>query len=207
MTLSRRLAGWALIGVCTSACASGRAAGPAASAPTPPSASAPAAANRPAEVARPLRTLVVGGGPTRMSNQVAIESNVRYVGRLLPATSHYRVLFADGNPKSANVQFRSGPQTLAYRAPDLPRQDGSADLPTVKAGLTTIAEEAWTQPHGEVLLYFTGHGSPNPKSAFADNWFDLWGSGRFTVSEFAKSLSAFPTSTPITIVMVQCFSG
>jgi hypothetical protein len=154
-----------------------------------------------------LRTLVVGGGPTRVKNQVAIESNVRYIGRLLPATSQYRVLFADGNPKSENVQFRSGLRTLAYRAPDLPRQDGSSDMPTVRAALTTIADEARAQPQAEVLLYFTGHGSPNPKTAFADNWFDLWGSGRFTVSEFARSLSAFPTSTPITVVMVQCFSG
>src|ERR1043166_1338504 len=37
------------------------------------------------EAAEPLRVLIVGGGPDLANNQVAIESNVRYVGRLLPA--------------------------------------------------------------------------------------------------------------------------
>jgi hypothetical protein len=206
MTLLRRLGAGLWIALLAAACATGQPAPPSLPALSKPATASPEPA-RPAEAARPLRTLVVGGGPTRMSNQVAIESNVRYLGRLLPATSQYRVLFADGNPKSENVQYRSGPKTLAYRAPELPRQDGSADLPSVKAGLVTIAAESRVQPDSEVLLYFTGHGSPNPKTAFADNWFDLWGSGRLTVSDFARSLNAFSTSTPITIVMVQCFSG
>ena len=172
-----------------------------------PPAAAPGAAARPSEPERQLRTLVVGGGPTRASNQIAIESNVRYLGRLLPASPPYRVLFADGNPQSPNVQYRNGPRTLAYREPNLPRQDGSADLESVKAGLARVADEAKTQPHTEVFLYFTGHGSPDRRTAYADNWFALWGNGRFTVTEFAKSLQAFPATTPITIVMVQCYSG
>ena len=45
---------------------------------------APAASARPVDLTRPLRALVVGGGPTRTANQVAIESNVRYFGRILP---------------------------------------------------------------------------------------------------------------------------
>lgn len=201
MNSSRRSAVWTGVALFAAACASGRPPAPV----TAPSA-APVAA-RPAEVERPLLTLVVGGGPTPAANQVAIESNVRYIGRLLPAASPYRVLFADGNPRSANVQYRSGPRTLEYRAPNLPRQDGSADLVTVRSGLAAIADEARRQPQTDVFLYFTGHGSPNPRTAYADNWFDLWGNGRFTVSEFARSLQTFPASTPITIVMVQCFSG
>lgn len=156
---------------------------------------------------RPLRALVVGGGPTRMANQVAIESNVRYFGRLLPEAAHYRVLFADGDPKSANVQYRADNRTLAYRAPHLPRQDGGADLDSVRAGLATIAEEARAYPTDEVFLYFTGHGSPDRLTFHANNWFALWGNGRFSVAEFARSLQAFPASTPITVVMVQCYSG
>ena len=153
-------------------------------------AGAPAASARPAEPSRPLRALVVGGGPTRTANQVAIESNVRYVGRILPQASQYRVLFADGDPQSANVQYRADNRTLAYRAPNLPRQDGSADLASVRAGLATIAGEARAHPQAEVFLYFTGHGSPDRRT-----------------TEFARSLQAFPGSTPITVVMVQCFSG
>jgi hypothetical protein len=138
---------------------------------------------------------------------VAIESNVRYVGRILPQTAQYRVLFADGDPQSANVQYRVDYRTLAYRAPSLPRQDGSADLASVRAGLAAVAEEARAHPKDEVFLYFTGHGSPDRRTQYADNYFNLWGNGRFTVTEFARSLSAFPGATPITVVMVQCFSG
>jgi hypothetical protein len=168
---------------------------------------APAPAVQPDDSRLPLRTLIVGGGPTRASNQVAIESNVRYVGRLLPDRSSYRVLFADGERESVNVQFRAPNGTLAYRAPDLPRLDGSADLPGVRAALTAVATEARTLPQSPVLLYFTGHGSPDRRSGHANNWFSLWGGGRFTVAELARSLEAFPPSTPITLVMVQCFSG
>ncbi len=209
MMLSRRLAAASAMALLAAACATGQpapAASPAPSAPVP--IPAELARSRAAEGgSRPLRALVVGGGPTRMSNQVAIESNVRYVGRLLPEAAQYRVLFADGNPKSANVQYRADNRTLAYREPHLPRQDGSAEFASVKAGLATIADEARADTRAEVLLYFTGHGSPNPKTNFVDNWFDLWGMGRLTVSELAKSLAAFPTSTPVTVVMVQCFSG
>ncbi len=205
VTSFRRLAVWSGIALFAAACASGRPPAPAAT-PSAAPAGAPVAA-RPADVERPLLTLVVGGGPAPEANQVAIESNVRYIGRLLPEGSPYRVLFADGNPRSANVQYRSGPRTLAYRAPNLPRQDGSAELASVRSELAAIADEARRQPPAEVFLYFTGHGSPDRRTAYADNWFALWNDGRFTVSEFARSLEAFPTSTSITIVMVQCFSG
>ena len=206
MTLTKRLAAGSWTALFAAACATGQPA-PAAFPAPPGPVPVPAVLARPAEGSQPLRALVVGGGPTRMANQVAIESNVRYFGRILPQATPYRVLFADGNPESPNVQYRADARTLAYRAPNLPRQDGSADLESVRAGLAAIADEARAHPKDEVLLYFTGHGSPNPKTAFADNWFDLWGRGRFTVSEFARSLAAFPPSTPITIVMVQCFSG
>ena len=50
------------------------------SAPAGASASA-ASAPRPAAPPAPLRALLIGGGPEKTSNQVAIESNVRYLGR------------------------------------------------------------------------------------------------------------------------------
>jgi len=206
MNLTRRLAAFSSMALLAAACATGRSASPASPAPPGP-VPVPAVLARQAEAGRPLRALVVGGGPTRTANQVAIESNVRYVGRILPQTAQYRVLFADGDPKSANVQYRADYRTLAYRAPNLPRQDGSADLASVRAGLATIAEDARTHPQDEVLLYFTGHGSPDRRTLYADNYFNLWGNGRFTVTEFARSLKAFPGATPITVVMVQCFSG
>ena len=191
------------LAVLVTACASRIAPQPA---PGPASAR-PAAAGLATGVTPSLRTLIVGGGPNPRNNQVAIESNVRYVGRLLSDSSTYRVLFTDGRRDSPNVQFRAPNRTLAYRAPDLPRLDGRADLPSVVAELTAAASEARTRPQSDVFLYFTGHGSPDRRTAYANNWFDLWGGGRFTVADLARSLEAFPAATLITVVMVQCFSG
>jgi hypothetical protein len=42
---------------------------------------------------------------------------------------------------------------------------------------------------------------------FRNNWFDLWARGRFTVVDLSSALRAFPAETPVTLVMVQCFSG
>src|SRR5262245_54512688 len=54
-----------------------------------------------ARIAEPLRVLIVGGGPDLLNNQVAIESNVRYVGKLLPRNCTRTTLFADGDPNHA----------------------------------------------------------------------------------------------------------
>jgi hypothetical protein len=202
---------WAALAVLGSACASGRATTVQTPAAAPPQAALQNPRNLPAptpSATTALRTLIVGGGPDRTHNQVAIESNVRYLGRLLPRTAQYRVLFADGDPESDNVQFRlSISRALAYRPPTLPRLDGSTSLPNVRAELAAAAEAARTRPDTDVLLYFTGHGSPDRPSTFVNNWFDVWNRGRFTVADMARSLQLFPAGRPITLVMVQCFSG
>ncbi len=154
-----------------------------------------------------LRALIVGGGPDRAHNQVAIESNVRYVSHLLPPRAPFHVLFTDGDLMSENVQFRLDDQRLDYRTPDLPRLDGPADPNRVRAEIDALAGEARAQPAGGVLLYFTGHGSPNARSGYADNAFDLWAGRVMTVRDLASALKTFPTSTPIALVMVQCYSG
>jgi hypothetical protein len=58
-----------------------------------------------------------------------------------------------------------------------------------------------------VLLYFTGHGSPNYASQYANNNYDLWNDKHLTVRDLAGALQTFPKQTPITLVMVECFSG
>ncbi len=51
------------------------------------------------------RTLMVGGGPSLDSNQVGIESNVRYLNALLPPQAPRITLFADGDLKHATVLY------------------------------------------------------------------------------------------------------
>src|SRR5258706_3473475 len=63
--------------------------------------------------AQDLRTLIVGGGPEAQHNQVAIESNVRYVLKSLPASTFRTVLFADGDPKAATVLYEAKTRELS----------------------------------------------------------------------------------------------
>jgi hypothetical protein len=158
-------------------------------------------------VAGPFRTLIVGGGPDLKHNQVAIESNVRYVRRLLPTGATARILFTDGNPDSKNVLCEGPDKKTYYRLPQISRIDGPSDLGQVHSELASIATDASSNPTGPVLLYFTGHGSPNPLSEYNNNNYDLWDSKHLTVKNLASSLKAFPKSSPITLVMVECFSG
>ncbi len=155
----------------------------------------------------PIRTLIVGGGPDLEHNQAAIESNVRYVQRLLPASSPVRVLFADGNPDSKTVLCEDANKRSYYRSPQINRIDGPSDAEHVRAELATVSKEAAADPQRPVLLYFTGHGSPNQRSQFTNNRYDLWGGRDLSVHTLARSLAAFPKQTPITLVMVECFSG
>jgi hypothetical protein len=177
----------------------------------------------------PLRVLIVGGGPDMENNQVAIESNVRYVGKLLPQGTTCTRLFADGNPNHATVLYDDDSSDISdgerilellfrdsdaenvshYRKPNLGGQlDGASRQTDIGKAFTQIRQEAETaaMPRS-LLLYFTGHGSSD-KADYQNNVYDLWGkSEALSVRELARHIERLPANTPITLVMVQCFSG
>jgi hypothetical protein len=171
-----------------------------------------------------LRALIVGGGPEPEHNQVAIERNVHYVTRLLPAGAPRLTLFADGDPKSKTVLYEEQPREQSpgehvfelltssddeaaptvqrFRAPDLGHLDGPARRPAVARAFDQLRRgEA-----GPVLLYFTGHGSRAQDGNLDNNVFDLWGD-RLSVRDLATQIASLPPQEPVTLVMVQCFSG
>src|SRR5579872_6643784 len=154
-----------------------------------------------------LHALIVGGGPDKSHNQVAIESNVRYVDRLLPHSTPRHILFADGDPAAVNVQYQDSDKSIRYRAPELPRLDGPAVLANVQQEIASLAQESRSRPRDPVLLYFTGHGSPSRSSQYENNRYDLWGGQSIDVKTLARSIDAFPANTPLTLVMVECYSG
>jgi len=179
--------------------------------------------------AGPGVALTVGGGPTPEYNQVAIESNVRYVDSLLPAATPRYVLFAGGDKTTATVQYQDtvkatdaeialryvlgesdegGP--IRYRAPRLPRLDGPSRRATVAATFDKLATGAKTSPaapgSAPYLLYFTGHGSQNERN-LDNNTYELWNKEEISVRDLAGEIAKFPKTQPVTLVMVQCFSG
>ncbi|HZO88787.1 MAG TPA: hypothetical protein VFB38_10665 [Chthonomonadaceae bacterium] len=179
----------------------------------------------------PLRVVIVGSGPNPENNQVAIESNVRYVGRLLPPDSVRTTLFADGDAQRATVLYETEARTLSpgervlglllegheggyatklhYRKPNLGGPPDGAnrrtDLDRVFAQLST--EEAAAQPRRPLLLYFTGHGSPDQGDR-ENNAYDMWGHDeQLSVRALAHQIARLPEDVPVTVIMVQCFSG
>ena len=156
----------------------------------------------PASGAAP-RVLILSGGYDTKHNQVAIESNVRYVARLLPPGATTRVLFTDGSRTTKNVLYEDAPGREHYRTPQLPRLDGPNTLPQIKAEFQTLAAGPANRP---ALLYVTGHGSPS-RQTLDNNVFDLWDNGELSVRELAAQMKTLPVETPLTVVMVECFSG
>jgi hypothetical protein len=173
------------------------------------------------------RALLVGGGPTHKSNQVAIESNVRYLLRLLPQDVQRTVLFADGDPKSETVLFEerakdlkpgerlvallldngesANTTTLKYRTPSIAQIDGPAKKAEIEAQFSRLST---LQPSSSpLLLYFTGHGSPARNRNLDNNVYDLWQENGLSVQDLAKQVARLPGTQPVTLVMVQCYSG
>lgn len=168
-----------------------------------PGRSAPPVTPTPSASATAPRVLILSGGYDAKHNQVAIESNVRYVARLLPPGATTRVLFTDGSRTTKNVLYEDARGRERYRIPQLPRLDGPNTLPQVKAEFQTLASGPADRP---VLLYVTGHGSPDSKT-LDNNVFDLWDDGELSVRELAAQMKTLPVATPVTAVMVECFSG
>lgn len=153
--------------------------------------------------APPLRVLMLGGGPDLSHNQAAIESNVRYVSRLLPKNAEPQILFFDGKPHSKDVLCEDNRGRQYYRAPHLPRLDGPNTLPAVQAKFKTLATGSASAP---LLIYVTGHGSPGEET-LENNDYDLWNGGYLPVKTLASQIKTLPDSTLITLIMVECFSG
>lgn len=183
-----------------------------------------AAPNAPA----PLRAVIVSGGPDLNNNQVAIESNVRYLNRLLPSDTVRTILFADGNPNHSSVLYdddfsklpvgervlrlllkgRAALEDTAghYRKPELGgKLDGASKNADLNRVFQQLSQEYAGKTERSLLLYFTGHGSSN-RDNLDNNMYDLWGES-LSVRELAKQISKLPRQVPVTLIMVQCFSG
>lgn len=171
--------------------------------------------------------LVVGGGPSTAYNQVAIESNVRYVLSLFETAHHRTVLFADGNPQSRTVLYEDMPDTdkpaeflvdlvldvgseasalghTALRVPRLPQLDGPSARDTVFHAFSKFEQQGAERP---LVLYFTGHGSEGEGGDHSLNTYELWNGRELTVTDLAGQIARLRAGRPVTLIMAQCFSG
>ncbi len=134
------------------------------------------------------------------------------------------MLFADGKTNGAKVCYvDTSPEATARQAlgvllpkddelskPDLrPLQlglplDGAAESRSIHRAIGKLALEAQAKP-GPMLLYFAGHGSSAVSTAPAA--YDLWNDSELDAHQLAKELARLPRTTPVVLVMAQCFSG
>ncbi len=168
------------------------------------------------------RVLIVGGGPNPEYNQVAIENNVRWVDTLVPRKLSRSILYCDGKAQGPVVQISEpaegastflsmlfpppaipgkGRSDVSYRGTNVSQIDGPATIAGIESRFDTLS-----RTKDPLLLYFTGHGSPN-RANFDDNRYDLWAEGGITPAVLSRQIEKLPAGTPVTVVMVQCFSG
>ncbi len=177
-----------------------------------------------------VTALLVGGGPQPNYNQVAIESNLRYLNHLLPLNDVRQVLFANGSTAKPIVLYDTGVKGIGkgeqylnliwsgslsgknarrFRKPSVGSVlNGPSTHKSIANALGMLGEQYRTgKQTGTLLLYFTGHGSPD-NSRQNNNYYDLWKQhGGLSVQQLSADIQAVPRRVPLVVVMVQCFSG
>ncbi|MEA5509275.1 Caspase domain-containing protein [Crocosphaera sp. UHCC 0190] len=152
--------------------------------------------------------LVIGGGGSPESNEIALEKNLLYFQRTLknmgfntPSTS---IFFANGNEEKPSIRYINSQGQEQFKIPNIPNLNGSATVDNFK---NWIEQNKSNQSANKPLFfYFTGHGILNHENA-NNNAFMLWNNTPVTVRNFSNTLDKLPQDTHIVTMMAQCFSG
>ena len=172
-----------------------------------------------------LRILIAGGGYSPSGNQISLESNVKYFRRVMGMlgleNAETRTLFADGRDKGRDLQYADP----AFRIPEMNRilaelvgstrglghqyrsNELNADGPSLLSEFDKWFDATSKNPGKEALLYFTGHGGKGDKKTPDNTTAHLWNGQKVKVRDFVKRLDKLPKDMPVTLVMVQCYSG
>jgi hypothetical protein len=178
----------------------------------PPNQAAPQRQTRSVErsncqVPRSPKFLVVAGGGSPESNEIALEKNVLYFQRTLQHLGHRlataTIYFANGNDGQPSIRYLDPQGQEKFKVPQIPNLNGSSTIANLRQ---------WFQQAGRsssvaaVFFYFTGHGLLNESNP-NNNTMLLWNNQTMGVEEFAKLLDQMPASKPVVTMMAQCFSG
>lgn len=185
------------------------------------------ASNTPPAVRNP-HFLTIGGGHSASGNQVSLEKNVQYLQRMLKeeglGKASHSLYFADGNASGRDLQFLDTqfkvPKINEYLArlvgstKGLHNQYRSHTLKTDGAAKSELLSK-WFKTQGKklgaeqdkLLLYFTGHGGRGEKKKPHNTVMYLWQDKNMRVSELVEELDKLSPEVPVTLVMVQCYSG
>lgn len=173
--------------------------------------------------------LVIGGGYQPSSSQLALELNVKRFQqlaseRLQKERDKVKVLFGAGqhpgqkdvivkDPKVTDDEFLFSQLFMfcqndveCYLRPnELENVSGSMSKQNILNTMDSLGREL--SANDKFRFYYTGHGSSVSETDFTKNFLALWGDEQLSVQEFTEKLDRFPASTPIQVLMVQCYSG
>ncbi|MDJ0507896.1 MAG: Caspase domain-containing protein [Crocosphaera sp.] len=152
--------------------------------------------------------LVIGGGATPQSNEIALEKNILYFQRTLnnmgfqsPSTS---IFFANGNNGEASIRYIDPQREEKFKVPNIPNLNGSANLTNIRGWINNINQNKTSDK--PIFLYFTGHGILNKKNS-DNNALMLWNNTPVTVANLSNLLNDLPQESHVVTMMAQCFSG
>lgn len=173
--------------------------------------------------------LTIGGGYSPSGNQVSLEKNVLFFGRVLeqagPAGAEQTILFADGDDPRRDLQYLDPEAPLPrawellarlfdetdhlderYRDHAIPGLAGASTPENLHAWFESVAPRLTASDR--VLIYVTAHGgSSEDKKRPRNTTLYFWDKETVDVAEFAGLLDKLPAEVPVVAVMVQCHSG
>ena len=173
--------------------------------------------------------LTIGGGYSPSGNQVSLEKNVLFFGRVIESSLaegyEHTIFFADGDDSRRDVQFidseSPAPRIYAllarlfdetdhlferYRDHAVENVAGSASVANVRNWFETVGRSLTADDR--LILYVTAHGGrSNDRERPRNTILHLWNDEDVTVEEFAAELDKVSPEVPVVLVMVQCYSG
>ncbi|HAC64938.1 MAG TPA: Caspase domain-containing protein [Cyanothece sp. UBA12306] len=151
--------------------------------------------------------LVIGGGGSPKSNEIALEKNILYFQRTLkkmgynPSSASF--FFANGNNGQASIRYLDNQRVEKFKVPNIPNLTGSATLENFDDWLKKSKSNNNKKP---IFFYFTGHGILNKRND-NNNALMLWKDTLLTVRQLSQKFDQLPQDSHIVTMMAQCYSG
>lgn len=172
--------------------------------------------------------LTFGGGYEPSGNQLSLERNIQYFQRVLKGlgreTADQRILFADGNDAGRDLVEMMPDEALPeinlvlaeifdtadgvdeqYRSHRIDQPHDACNLKNLDAYFEDAPRQL--RAGDRLMIYFTGHGGKAKVKNSQNTLLHLWNKQDLAMRDFVKRLDKLPATSPVVMVMVQCYAG
>lgn len=172
--------------------------------------------------------LTIGGGYAPEGNQISLERNVEFFATVLAEqrldNPPHDIYFADGGNRHRDLQFRdpnfscsTGRRLaielfgdvdvidIAYRNHELAGVRDATSPRLLRERLGEIGRQM--NGADRLTLYATAHGGSGEDETPYNTSLYTWNHRSFRAAELAEWLDQLPQTSPVVLVMVQCYAG